>query len=69
MMIIQKAINQSLTDTERGNLELKNINDQISLSVSHFVELERDRREIEDKIDENLNERVKSKSKIAGNCI
>lgn len=68
-MIIQKAINQSLTDTERGNLELKNINDQISLSVSHFVELERDRREIEDKIDENLNERVKSKSKIAGNCI
>lgn len=68
-MIIQKAINQSLTDTERGNLELKNINDQISLSVSHFVELERDRREIEDKIDENLNERVKSKSKIAGNCV
>lgn len=65
-MMLQKAINQSVSQMEQGSNEIKNINEQINIVDKHFQALERQRVELVQKLDDNLNDRA-TVSKAAAN--
>lgn len=64
--MLQKAINQSQYQLEKGQIDIKGILDQISKVEQGYQKTERERKELEMKSDDNMNDRA-TVSKAASN--